>query len=530
MKLIYTASQIREVEKPYIEATDYDGYLMQRAADAVAAEALDLLNDRKNASILLLVGPGNNGADTIYAGARLSAQGHSVDAVVFDPSEKNLQLIAREGGEGTPVLDPAQAQEHLRDYALILDGILGTGASGAVRGEAGEYLRTLREAQLKGHLGPVLAVDTPSGVDNNRGTVHEPSLRADRTVTFIGRKLPLGTAHSLHAGDVKLYDLGVPEALNHHKPAIRVMERSDYRDTLEIPDEHSHKYTRGVLGMLTGSLEYPGAALMSVRAALNTGVGMVRFGTNSHELRQLMIAHNPEAVYFTGTPAVQRVTVWAGGSGFSHDSLDKSRYLLHAPEPAIVDAGACDLAAEYVATNKPLGAHKILTPHAGELARFLRIVHEVAPVTWKERLGEAVVPSRTDIEAEPFRWVRAASDLSGATVMLKGGYTIIAAPNGATYSVAGGSPWLATAGSGDTLTGIYGALLAQTIAALEARNEEVEVCTFASVGALAVYLHGEAARASVTGSIENALPGPAPATRVAQMLPEVIARLIAAEG
>ena len=88
MKLIYTASQVREAEKPYIEAADYDGYLMQRAADAVAAEAQELLHGTENAKILLLIGPGNNGADTIYAGARLSAKGHRVDAVIFRPQRK----------------------------------------------------------------------------------------------------------------------------------------------------------------------------------------------------------------------------------------------------------------------------------------------------------------------------------------------------------------------------------------------------------------------------------------------------------
>ena len=227
MKLIYTASQVREAEKPYIEAADYDGYLMQRAADAVAAEAQELLHGKDKAKILLLIGPGNNGADTIYAGARLSAKGHRVDAVIFDSSEKNLELIAREGGEGTRVLDPEHALEQLVGYDLTIDGILGTGSSGAVRGNAGEYLGVLRAAQLDGKLSAVLAVDTPSGVDNNRGTVHEPSLRADRTVTFIGHKLPAGTSHSVHSGDIKLYDLGVPEALDAHKPALRVLDRED---------------------------------------------------------------------------------------------------------------------------------------------------------------------------------------------------------------------------------------------------------------------------------------------------------------
>ena len=137
MKLIYTASQIRDAEKPYIEAPDYDGYLMQRAADAVATEAIDLLDGRQGASVLLLVGPGNNGSDTVYAGARLSTSGYKVDAVVFESNEKNLELIAREGGEGTCVLDPAKALEHVKDYDLIIDGILGTGSRGRSRRSRG---------------------------------------------------------------------------------------------------------------------------------------------------------------------------------------------------------------------------------------------------------------------------------------------------------------------------------------------------------------------------------------------------------
>ena len=137
-------------------------------------------------------------------------------------------------------------------------------------------------------------------------------------------------------------------------------------------------------------------------------------------------------------PAHEHVHAWAGGSGTGPETLDHNRYLLNAPEPAILDAGAVDLAADYLMAGHSLGEHKILTPHAGELERFLRRIHEHSPQRWEEMLDGALVPSREDINAEPFRWVRAACELSGATVMLKGSTTLIAAPVGATYQRARG--------------------------------------------------------------------------------------------
>ena len=234
-----------------------------------------------------------------------------------------------------------------------------------------------------------------------------------------------------------------------------------------------------------------------------------------------MLGQNPETVCFTGPPAHEHVHAWAGGSGTGPETLDHNRYLLNAPEPAILDAGAVDLAADYLMAGHSLGEHKILTPHAGELERFLRRIHEHSPQRWEEILDGALVPSREDINAEPFRWVRAACELSGATVMLKGSTTLIAAPVGATYSVHGATGWLATAGSGDTLTGILGALLAQYMAAAQERHEQVEGCTYASLAALAVYLHNRAALASLDG-----LKGPVPPSRVAAYLPQAIAGLL----
>jgi len=374
MKLIYTGESIREAEKPYVQAPDYNGYLMQRAADALAEEAYDTLVSHgappHSGRVLLLVGPGNNGADTVYAGVRLHRLGYSIDAVLFDPTGRNLELIAREAGEGTRVLHTEQSLRNISDYSLIIDGILGTGARGPVRGEAGEYLGYLRSLQQLGTLPPVIACDIPSGVDSNDGTLNEPSLAAVRTVTFIGHKLPTGTGTAEHCGSIRLHTLGVPHALDNTEPALRVLETKDYRRELETPTVESHKYTRGVVGMLTGTPEYPGAALMSVHAAINTGAGMVRFSVNDEKLHALMLAHNPETVCFSGPARQQQVHAWAGGSGTT-SSEPTNRYLIEAPEPAVLDAGAVDTVAEYLLTGKRLTAHKILTPHAGELQRLL---------------------------------------------------------------------------------------------------------------------------------------------------------------
>lgn len=524
MKLIYTGESIREAEKPYVQAPDYNGYLMQRAADALAEEAYDTLVSHgappHSGRVLLLVGPGNNGADTVYAGVRLHRLGYSIDAVLFDPTGRNLELIAREAGEGTRVLHTEQSLRNISDYSLIIDGILGTGARGPVRGEAGEYLGYLRSLQQLGTLPPVIACDIPSGVDSNDGTLNEPSLAAVRTVTFIGHKLPTGTGTAEHCGSIRLHTLGVPHALDNTEPALRVLETKDYRRELETPTVESHKYTRGVLGMLTGTPEYPGAALMSVHAAINTGVGMVRFGVNDEKLHALMLAHNPETVCFSGPARQQQVHAWAGGSGTT-SSEPTNRYLIEAPEPAVLDAGAVDTVAEYLLTGKRLTAHKILTPHAGELQRLLAALANGLTGRWAELMQNTPAPSRDDITRQPLRWVKTAAALTGATVMLKGGYSLIASPADTVYSVRGATAWLATAGSGDTLTGILGALLAQKVAAAAQCGTPLEDDVYARVAALAVYLHGRAALTSLGGR-----RGPVPPTRVVQSLPQAIAELL----
>ncbi|MFW0118384.1 ADP-dependent NAD(P)H-hydrate dehydratase [Rothia sp. P5764] len=303
-----------------------------------------------------------------------------------------------------------------------------------------------------------------------------------------------------------------------HGPQPLTLEQC--AQVLTAPTGTSHKYTRGVLGLLTGSDSYPGAALMSARAAVNTGAGMVRFlGTSS--LNLLMHLSVPEAVCtVTSTPEKTRVDAWALGSGVSgQDRENQLRQILQAREPGVIDAGAVALASQLVAVDGlELAAHHIITPHAGEAADALTWLATLKPQLLPE-LTE--VPSRHEIENEPARYARILAGALGVTVLLKGGSTTISEPSGQTYTVTGNSPWLATAGSGDTLAGILGALLAryQAETPAEARKSK----DYALLSAAAVLIHGKAAEHVHPAG----MPGPLPPTLVAEHIPGAVAQTLA---
>lgn len=298
-------------------------------------------------------------------------------------------------------------------------------------------------------------------------------------------------------------------------PTVRPFDAGQLPALLKVPGEKSHKYTRGVLGMLTGSEDYPGAALMSVRAAVNAGVGMVRFAGSS-QLNFLMNLSVPEAVCSTGDPLELRVDAWALGSGVSQGSrLEHIGAVLSTEAAAVADAGAVALVAQLVAGGRRLMQQHILTPHAGELADFFTWLSALAP-----NLLEGDAPERAEIEADPAFWASRAASLSGATVLLKGGVTHVATSDGQlVLTVEGNSPWLATAGSGDTLTGVLGALLAQH----QAHHPQPSApLIYAQLAAAAVTVHGLAADLVHTPGAR----GPLPPTEVAQRLPAALAQLL----
>lgn len=294
-----------------------------------------------------------------------------------------------------------------------------------------------------------------------------------------------------------------------------------YRDVqpyITAPTATSHKYTRGVLGLLTGSDTYPGAALMSARAAVNTGVGMVRFaGTSSLNFQvQLSV---PEAVCTVGEPENLRVDAWALGSGLVGEAREAEAItVIGTGLPAVLDATAATLGARLAADGLRLQAHHILTPHAGEMVDALTWLAALAPSLVAEGPGAfSAAPTRTEVETDPARYAGLLARATGATVLLKGSRTIFATPTGELFQITGQNHWLATAGSGDTLTGILGALLAC--------YQAEDICPgsqptdYALLAAAAVYLHQKVAEL-VHGP---GISGPTPPTLVAQKIPKAVA-------
>jgi hydroxyethylthiazole kinase-like uncharacterized protein yjeF len=278
-------------------------------------------------------------------------------------------------------------------------------------------------------------------VDADTGAVSGAAVRADVTVTFGALKpgLLVG-AGSVHAGEVRLVDIGLgadlPAATTH------VLEAADVRDLLSVPDATDDKYTRGVVGVVAGSAAYGGAGVLTTGAALQGGAGMVRYaGTAPDAIR----ARYPEVVVHDNADFGElRVQSWAVGPGIGTDD-DAGRLLasvLATDVPVVVDADGITVLATQRDLLRARSAPTVLTPHDREFAR-------IADGPGDDRLGSA----------------RAAAAALGATVLLKGDATVVAAPDGRAWINRTGTPWLGTAGSGDVLTGLIGSLLASGLPA-----------------------------------------------------------------
>jgi hydroxyethylthiazole kinase-like uncharacterized protein yjeF len=429
MRGVYSIDQIRAAEQNLMERLP-DGALMARAASGLAVECSRLLARTYGARVVVLAGAGNNGGDALYAGAQLARRGACVTAMLLDPHRAHpggLDALRRAGGR---VAEPSP--DEVAEADLVLDGIVGIGGHGGLRGAAVALAEAARDVFT-------VAVDVPSGVDARTGAAGESCIDADVTVTFGALKTGLmAGAGAERSGEVRLVDIGLDATLP--EPDAHLLESADLALILKVPTARDDKYTRGVVGVIAGSSGYPGAGVLCTGAAVDGGAGMVRYaGTAGDAVR----ARHPEVVVHDlsggGRPSDLRVQAWAIGSGIGTD--DGARELLAdvlaTDLPVLVDADGITLLGQHPELLRGRQAPTVLTPHDREFAR-------IADGPSEDRLGSA----------------RAAARGLDATVLLKGNATVVAAPDGRAWLNATGTPWLATAGSGDVLSGLIGSLLA----------------------------------------------------------------------
>lgn len=524
----YSADVVRQLERPLLD----DGVpLMRMAASAVARVTLSLLDDEdldvEDARVTVLAGAGDNGGDGLYAGAELAREGAQVTAVAVGRSlhEDAFRAFVRAGGR-VLVLDPAadisgctsgfsagEAGERLqaavecaRGAHVVLDAMTGIGVVGALRGVAGTLASSLGMDGVlpdkpalpnndpSADLPLVVAVDAPSGVGVDDGSLPGPYIPADVTVTFGAMKpCAMVPPASYACGRITLVDFGfdVDDAV----PFAEMTDGDFVADSVRLPSLADGKYSRGVVGLVTGSARYPGAAVLSARAAACANVGMVRY-LGPQRAQDMILSVLPEAVLGKG-----RVQSWVVGSGVpaegdvaSGDDMQRAtiaalldHYALEDGDgsrneraegmpPIVVDAGALDLLPCHVVPQV------VITPHAGELAALLnRLDADMADVV-----------SRQWVEARPLRAALRAHELTGATVLLKGAVTIVVGADGdgnTRIILSGRAPaWMATAGSGDVLAGVLGALLAQQDDMLS--DDPALVPEVAAAAAAAAYMHG----------------------------------------
>lgn len=469
MKGVWTTARVREAEDKVLARTP-EGALMRRAAHGVALHTARLLRSTTGGvagrRVVLLVGAGNNGGDALWAGAMLRKRSVAVTAVLLAPDRahaEGLEALLWAGGRVGSAADLDSAH-------VVIDGIVGLSARGSLRPDAAALVSRVRA--------PIVAVDLPSGVDPDTGAVDGPAVDAQVTVTF-GALKPVHFL-SPRCGEVHLVDLGLDLA----DPDFEVFDAEDVGRAWPLPGPSDDKFTQGVVGIAAGSSTYPGAAVLSVGAAVRATSGMTRYaGSAADEVRHRW----PEVVATGSVEDAGRVQAWVVGPGLGTGkaSRDVVATVLGAGVPTVVDADGITLLAEHASLwdARDPDVPVLLTPHDREFARIAG-------------------PLGVDLGADRVAAARALAAKLNATVLLKGHATVIAAPDGRVAVNAARSHWLATAGSGDVLSGLSGALLAAGLEPLLA-------------GACAAFVHVRAGDLAARGA-------PTSASVIVDALPDAI--------
>ncbi|VAX13184.1 NAD(P)H-hydrate epimerase / ADP-dependent (S)-NAD(P)H-hydrate dehydratase [hydrothermal vent metagenome] len=497
--LLYTAAQTRELDRRAIDEHALSAsVLMERAGEAAFSLLCTHWPDVRR--IAVFCGGGNNGGDGFVL-ARLAHE-NSFDVSVFQVGESSRltgdALAARQRLLGAGLTTVEFSGQNQLPAELIVDGLLGTGIHGDVSTDYRKAIEVINDRAC-----PVLALDLPSGLNADTGMACGIAVQAACTISFIGLKQGLLTGEAVqYCGELHFSDLNVPKIIyTQQTPAARRLDYARLKKYLQPRPRHAHKGDAGHVLLIGGDHGMAGALRLAGEAALRSGAGLVSLVTReSHAIvinsgRPELMCHGLEQAQDLER-LVDRATVIVIGPGLGQGDWgrDMLGYVVACGKPLVLDADALNLMARGVLPEVMLRAgNRVLTPHPGEAARLL---------------GQSV----EQIQHDRFSAVRALQEKYAGICVLKGAGTLVADKTGIGVCNAG-NPGMASAGMGDVLSGIIGALMAQAIAQ---GREGPDVCLEAAQ--LGVCLHAHAADLAVKTVGERGL--------IASDLMPVIRRLV----
>ena len=521
MRHAYSVAAVRAAERSLLAQQNFDDELMRLAARGVAATAANMLGSYRRVTIL--VGPGGNGGDGLYAGVFLAEEGYSVVAILAADAAHESALDAFATAGGTIAHDLGNAD-------LLIDAVAGLAST---RGLSGAPLRAYTEAKKRGV--PVLAVDIPSGINADTGMAAADAVEADVTISFGWARA--GHVFAPACGAVVLCDLLLPGAprsfaeelsataepvgyianeptipLPYQWPTEPVLSGEQGLVTAPkavgctgpildpTPGAQSTKYTGGVTAVCVGSSTFPGAGILAATGAVRATPSMVRVVGNDSVVTNL-----PEVVPHASAQEKVHAQAWVVGPGRGTvpEAAAELRAVLERGLPTIIDADALTILSTCGDLRELVRDHPcaVLTPHAGEF----------------ERLYAATLGSELDLSKGLGVRLRELSDALDCFILHKGRITTVTAPGQKIYGMNAGHSYAATAGSGDVLSGILGATLAQ----VDAAETDAGAVIMEILHAAAIHQHAAAIAAHTPDGF-----GLCSASQIAAAVPQAIARLL----
>jgi len=457
---IFTNDAIKRIDK---ETMAIDGIseleLMERAASAVAYEIISRWRTSKR--MVIFAGPGNNGGDALAVARMLYEQGYHPEVYLFNIRSSYLseccranrdRLLEMSGIDFTEIVDNFNPPE-LGPNDVVIDGLFGSGLHSALKGGYTSLVQYINNSEAF-----VVAIDMPSGLfgEWNEGIDRRNIIRADLTLTFGSKRLSFFFRENAEfIGQCIVLDIDLNQTAIDSTPAdFYLIEKEDVRDMLQPLDPFINKYDNGTLYIVAGSYGMMGAAILASRGAQRIGAGLITVHGPA-SANTIMQTSCPEALFeadindicTTKINLKRRYSVVALGPGMgtNDETIDAiDHFLKNYHKPCLLDADALNCIAARPMLLRSITKGSIITPHAGEFDRLFQKPNE-RNITDESRLKRAINVSKNH----------------SITIVLKGHYTMTVRPDGKVYINSSGNPGMATAGSGDVLTGIISGLIAQ---------------------------------------------------------------------